>query len=68
MGTQGVAARDFAVGRVLAGGAARALVELFCASTVKGARKAAIKKQTANQRKFAVQRLRRRVISPTPYA
>jgi hypothetical protein len=52
----------------LAGGAARAFVEVFWASAAQGARKATKKKHKANQRKFAVERLRERVISTTPYA
>jgi len=68
LGTNGVAVRTaFAAGRVLAGGAARAFVEVFWASTAQGARKATMEKQTANQRKFTVERLRERVISTTPY-
>jgi hypothetical protein len=62
------AGRVFAVDRDLPGGAARALVDVFWASTAKGARKATKKKQTANQRSCAAQRLRERVISTTPYA
>jgi hypothetical protein len=52
--------------RDLPGGAARAFVDVFWASTVKGARQVTKKKQTANQLNCAVQRLKERVISTTP--
>ncbi len=69
LGIQGVAVRtDFAGGRVLAGGAARALVDVFWASTANGDRMATTKKQRASQWKLAVERQRERVISTTPYA
>jgi hypothetical protein len=69
LATQGAEAGTVLAGdRDLPGGAARALVDVFWASTATGARKATKKKQTANQRKAAVERLRERVISTTPYA
>jgi hypothetical protein len=69
LGTQGAEAGKVLAGeRDLPGGAARALVDVFWASTAKGARKATKKKkkQTANQLSCAAQRLRERVISTTP--